>query len=94
VRNITFVDNGRVSFSNPVRQTLFQFVDCLDGGSPKAATAAMRLKEIFPAVVCTRESTDTRSYVFLRGFYGPIECNWNHDEYPDAWSRCIGWRGR
>lgn len=32
VRNITFVDSGRVSYSNPVRQTLFNFEDCLDGG--------------------------------------------------------------
>eukprot|EP00730_Choanoeca_flexa_P019122 TRINITY_DN9333_c0_g1_i5.p1 TRINITY_DN9333_c0_g1~~TRINITY_DN9333_c0_g1_i5.p1 ORF type:complete len:678 (+),score=139.56 TRINITY_DN9333_c0_g1_i5:2-2035(+) len=51
VRHITFVDNGNVSYSNPVRQTLFQFEDCLNGGAPKAETAAMRLKQIFPAVV-------------------------------------------
>ncbi|KAI8929240.1 hypothetical protein BC831DRAFT_497246 [Entophlyctis helioformis] len=29
VRHITFVDNGKVSFSNPVRQPLFKFKDCL-----------------------------------------------------------------
>jgi ubiquitin-like modifier-activating enzyme ATG7 len=62
VRNITFVDNGRVSFSNPVRQTLFQFEDCLDGGKPKASTAAARLRDIFPAVVC-RQSRATLSTV-------------------------------
>ncbi|EGD83225.1 hypothetical protein PTSG_03857 [Salpingoeca rosetta] len=50
VRHITFVDNGRVSFSNPVRQSLFQFEDCLDGGKPKAETAALRLRQIFPGV--------------------------------------------
>lgn len=49
MRNITFVDNGRVSYSNPVRQTLFQFEDCANGGKPKAETAAMRLKQIFPS---------------------------------------------
>lgn len=51
VRNITFVDNGRVSFSNPVRQPLYQFNDCLEGGSPKAETAAKNLKQVQPTVV-------------------------------------------
>ena len=32
VRHITLVDNGRVSYSNPVRQSLFTFKDCLEGG--------------------------------------------------------------
>eukprot|EP00043_Microstomoeca_roanoka_P004172 m.48011 g.48011 ORF g.48011 m.48011 type:complete len:677 (-) comp12369_c0_seq2:92-2122(-) len=50
VRHITFVDSGRVSYSNPVRQTLFQFEDCLDGGKPKAEAAAMRLHQIFPNI--------------------------------------------
>ncbi|KAG7899002.1 hypothetical protein KL935_004010 [Ogataea polymorpha] len=50
VRKITFVDNGKVSFSNPVRQPLFNFIDCLDGGSPKAETAAENMKRIFPLV--------------------------------------------
>jgi ubiquitin-like modifier-activating enzyme ATG7 len=58
VRNITFVDSARVSFSNPVRQPLFEFEDCLDGGKIKAICAADRLKKIFPGVVsgysCTR----------------------------------------
>lgn len=51
VRTITFVDSSRVSYSNPVRQPLFRFEDCLDGGKPKAITAAARLKEIFPSIV-------------------------------------------
>lgn len=50
VRKITFVDNGNVSFSNPVRQSLYTFEDCLDGGHPKAETAAAALKKIFPRV--------------------------------------------
>ncbi|KAJ3190113.1 Autophagy protein 7 [Gaertneriomyces sp. JEL0708] len=50
VRHITFVDNGRVSFSNPVRQPLFTFDDCLDGGAPKAVAAARNLSKIFPGV--------------------------------------------
>ena len=35
VRNITFVDSGVVSFSNPVRQSLFEFSDCLEGARRK-----------------------------------------------------------
>eukprot|EP00842_Homolaphlyctis_polyrhiza_P003791 jgi/Hompol1/4412/HPOL_003657-RA len=50
VRHITFVDNGKVSFSNPVRQPLFKFSDCLDGGRSKAQAAAEALTEVFPGV--------------------------------------------
>ncbi|KAJ9500887.1 Autophagy protein 7 [Exophiala xenobiotica] len=50
VRKITFVDNGSVSFSNPVRQPLFNFEDCLDGGKKKATCAADALKKIYPGV--------------------------------------------
>lgn len=48
VRKITFVDNGSVSFSNPVRQPLFSFQDCLAGGLKKAIRASEALKEIYP----------------------------------------------
>ncbi|PKI85401.1 Atg7p [Malassezia vespertilionis] len=50
VRKITLVDNGRVAFSNPVRQPLYEFDECLDGGQPKAVAAAAALKRIFPGV--------------------------------------------
>ncbi|KAK2800332.1 Autophagy protein 7 [Emmonsiellopsis sp. PD_5] len=50
VRKITFVDNGTVSFSNPVRQPLFGFNDCLEGGAKKAHRAATALSEIYPGV--------------------------------------------
>ncbi|KAJ7065005.1 hypothetical protein C8F01DRAFT_1129104 [Mycena amicta] len=50
VRDITLVDSGKVSFSNPVRQPLFEFEDCLDGGKPKAECAAARMKKIFPGI--------------------------------------------
>jgi len=53
VRNITFVDNAKVSFSNPVRQPLFEFEDCLEGGKDKAQTAAASLRKVYPGVVCT-----------------------------------------
>ena len=45
------VDNGKVSYSNPARQSLFEFKDCANGGKPKAETAAEHLKKIFPGVV-------------------------------------------
>ncbi|TKX21483.1 putative ubiquitin-like modifier-activating enzyme atg7 [Elsinoe australis] len=50
VRNITFVDNGKVSYSNPVRQPLYNFADCLEGGAKKAERAAEALKQIYPGV--------------------------------------------
>lgn len=53
VRKITFVDNGRVSFSNPVRQPLFDFEDCLGGGAKKATTASEALRRIYPGVDST-----------------------------------------
>ncbi|KAJ3047182.1 Autophagy protein 7 [Rhizophlyctis rosea] len=53
IRHITFVDNGRVSFSNPVRQPLLNFEDCLEGGKPKAVAAAENLKKVYPGVNAT-----------------------------------------
>ena len=51
VRHITLVDSGSVAFSNPVRQSLFEFEDCLSGGRPKALVAAEKLQHIFPGAV-------------------------------------------
>ena len=53
VRNITFLDNGRVSYSNPVRQSLFELKDCgnASGGAFKAIAASEALGRIFPGVV-------------------------------------------
>lgn len=50
VRKITFVDSSTVSFSNPVRQPLFEYKDSLDGGKPKAQCAADSIKRIYPGV--------------------------------------------
>lgn len=50
VRKITFVDNGTVSYSNPVRQPLYNFEDCKAGGKPKAECAANALKVIYPSM--------------------------------------------
>ncbi|KAF3856134.1 hypothetical protein F7725_016857 [Dissostichus mawsoni] len=49
VRHITFVDNANISYSNPVRQPLYEFEDCL-GGKSKALAAVDRLTKIFPGV--------------------------------------------
>lgn len=45
VRKVTFVDNSTVSYSNPVRQPLFEFSDV---GKRKAPAAAEALKKVFP----------------------------------------------
>ena len=50
MKKITFVDNGFVSFSNPVRQPLFSYNDCLAGGAKKAIRAADALREVYPGV--------------------------------------------
>ncbi|KAK1901324.1 Ubiquitin-like modifier-activating enzyme ATG7 [Dissostichus eleginoides] len=50
VRHITFVDNANISYSNPVRQPLYEFEDCLGGGKSKALAAVDRLTKIFPGV--------------------------------------------
>ncbi|XP_056645877.1 ubiquitin-like modifier-activating enzyme ATG7 isoform X1 [Diorhabda sublineata] len=49
IRNVTFVDNATVSFSNPVRQSLFTYQDSVEA-KPKAQAAADGLKLIFPGV--------------------------------------------
>ena len=51
IRHITFVDYGRVSHSNPVRQSLFTYEDALNGGRPKAIAAAENLSKIQPSIV-------------------------------------------
>lgn len=50
VRKITFIDNAQVSYSNPVRQPLYNFDDCVNGGKRKATRAAAALQEIYPGV--------------------------------------------
>jgi len=39
VRTITFVNSVRMSFSNPVRQPLFKFEDCLGGGKAQGGVS-------------------------------------------------------
>ena len=49
-RKITFVDAGKVSYSNPVRQCLFTYEDSIKPDNFKAPIAADRLREVFPMV--------------------------------------------
>ncbi|ESQ39728.1 hypothetical protein EUTSA_v10000804mg [Eutrema salsugineum] len=53
IRNITFVDYGKVAMSNPVRQSLYTFEDCVGRGEFKAVAAVKSLKQIFPAMEST-----------------------------------------
>lgn len=52
VNDITFVDYGKVGFSNPARQYLFTHDDAFNHKA-KAPTAAERLKEILPSINST-----------------------------------------
>lgn len=49
ITHLTLIDSETVSFSNPVRQSLYEFEDCLEGGKPKASTAANHLQKIYPS---------------------------------------------
>ncbi|XP_020815357.1 ubiquitin-like modifier-activating enzyme ATG7 [Drosophila serrata] len=48
-KHITLLDNGKVGFSNPVRQNLYTHADAVAGNKMKATTAALRLREINPS---------------------------------------------
>lgn len=48
VKNITFIDNSKVSYSNPVRQSLYDYEDTISGGKQKAQAAAEKLRKIYP----------------------------------------------
>jgi ubiquitin-like modifier-activating enzyme ATG7 len=49
IKNVTLVDNGRVSYSNPTRQCLFEYNDCVEN-KYKSVAAADRLRAIYPLV--------------------------------------------
>ena len=50
MNEISFVDNSRVSYSNPVRQSLYEFSDCVSNGKEKSVAAADALRRIYPRV--------------------------------------------
>ncbi|XP_061213853.1 ubiquitin-like modifier-activating enzyme ATG7 isoform X2 [Neopsephotus bourkii] len=66
VRKITFVDNAKISYSNPVRQPLYEFEDCLSGGKAKALAAADRLQKIFPGVLVINAALGFDTFVVMR----------------------------
>ena len=45
MRHVTFVDSGKVSYSNPVRQSLFEFADCLVGAAAARVFVRLSLPE-------------------------------------------------
>lgn len=49
IRRLTLLDSGTVSFSNPSRQSLFEFADC-EKKEKKAVAAVNALRRIDPAV--------------------------------------------
>ncbi|XP_060850053.1 ubiquitin-like modifier-activating enzyme ATG7 [Rhopalosiphum padi] len=53
VHNITFIDNGKVSYSNPVRQSLYRHSHCINSNTYKALAAADVLREIHPEINST-----------------------------------------
>lgn len=52
VKKLTLIDNSRISYSNPVRQSLYNFEDCSSSGKGdfKAEVAARNLKKIHPTI--------------------------------------------
>lgn len=70
VRKFTLVDYGKVSFSNPPRQPLFVFEDCLNGGKQKSEAAAAELKRICPDVEVTFDSFE----IPMPGHHCSAEC--------------------
>ena len=86
MRTITFVDSAKVSFSNPVRQPLFEFDDCLDGGKPKAECAAASLKRIYPGIVSFFFTITAKTSTSLLKLYFHAERNWSCYIYTYAWS--------
>lgn len=54
IRHVTFVDSGRVAYSNPVRQSLFTYDDAREG-KYKAQAAAEQVLRIFPDMTVQAE---------------------------------------
>eukprot|EP01025_Chloroclados_australasicus_P019048 TRINITY_DN2022_c0_g1_i3.p4 TRINITY_DN2022_c0_g1~~TRINITY_DN2022_c0_g1_i3.p4 ORF type:complete len:349 (-),score=48.54 TRINITY_DN2022_c0_g1_i3:206-1252(-) len=52
VRKMTLIDNAEVSYSNPVRQWLYNHEDAATA-APKAEAAAKRLQDVFPGTQST-----------------------------------------
>lgn len=66
VQHITFIDSGTVSFSNPVRQSLYTHDDAAKKVE-KAVAAAFRLKEIHPGIVLFSIDSEIHTISFFDG---------------------------
>ena len=66
--HITFVDSGGVSYSNPVRQSLYTWEDSREGKS-KAECAAQRLRDVYPGV----QSSGVRCVIPMVGHWSEKE---------------------
>lgn len=51
IKHISFIDSGKISYSNPVRQCLYNFNDTVNNNNEfKSIVAARKLKEIVPHI--------------------------------------------
>jgi ubiquitin-like modifier-activating enzyme ATG7 len=73
VEHITMLDNGRVSYSNPARQCLFEFEDAKQG-KYKSIAAADALKRICPHIEAMGEvlSIPMPAHPLPEGAYDPL----------------------
>lgn len=62
MRNITIVDSGKVSYSNPVRQSLYTHAHCINSNTYKAIAAADMLRAIHPEIVSSMSHCDLSIY--------------------------------
>ena len=56
VRKITFVGNAKLSYSNPVRQLLFNFDNCLNDGSPMQSRSVLTHSQYYVITASARMS--------------------------------------
>ncbi len=90
MRTITLLDASRVSYSNPVRQWLYELQDCTAGGKPKAAAAAEALGRVFPSVLAEGRNVEVP-------MPGHAPSNAEHEEQMrkvHAWGVCGALYGR
>jgi ubiquitin-like modifier-activating enzyme ATG7 len=73
VRTLTFVDSGTVSYSNPVRQSLFTFDDSVQKRD-KAEAAANSIRLVAPSV----NVSGVKLSIPMPGHHIPKEKEWIH----------------
>ena len=82
MQKFKILDNGIVSFSNPARQNLYTFEDCLSGETFKVNAAASAMTRIDPTMVWPPFLQNSLHFVLVfHGFCGVAEvCGsmWRH----------------